>query len=477
VSRAPVTGRIAFLDAPSGIAGDMLLGALVDAGLPLEVLEAVPRALGLAGVEVLARRVTRGVLAATKVDVRVDGHEEGPPQPGAHPHVHPHEHPHHVHRHHEHEPHEHEPHEHEPHEHEPHERQDHGHPPHDPAPSHGRSPAAVPGHGAPHPDRPHAHRAYRDIAALLEGVRALPAAALSDARRVFRALAEAEARVHGVRVDDVRFHEVGAADALVDIVGGCVGLRALGVDEVRTGPLPWPGGGTVATAHGRLALPAPATALLLVGQPTFPSGETFEQVTPTGAALVSGLSRGTGVPAGFVPRAIGLGAGSRDGGRLPNVLRLVLGDLGAPGEAQDAVLLETNLDDATGQVLARAIERAMAAGALDAWAVAAVMKKGRPGHVLSVLARPEDASRLEAVLFEETPTLGVRRHAVARTTLARHHVEVQTRFGGVRMKVRSGARGPEATPEHDDCRRLAEAHGVALREVLDAAQRAWATHA
>lgn len=446
-----MSGRVAYLDAPSGIAGDMLLGALVDAGLPLSTLQAVPVALGLAGVELRARRVTRGVLAATKVDVLVDGHEEAPAGeagPGhAHGHAHEHAHAHeneHVHGH--------------GHAHEPQQGQGQAHPP---------------AHGAPHPDRPHAHRAYAEIAALLERVTGLPDAALSSARRVFRALAEAEGRVHGVAPEAVRFHEVGAADALVDIVGGCVGLHALGVEEVRVGPLPWPAGGTVGSAHGRLPLPAPATAFLLLGHPAVPSEERFELVTPTGAALVRGLSMASAVPAGFVPRAVGLGAGSREHTRLPNVLRLVVGEVPARGETADAVLLETNLDDVTGQVLARALERLLAAGALDAWVVPATMKKGRPGHVLAALAAPADVERLEAVLFAETPTLGVRRVPVARSILPRHHVDVSTPWGEVRMKVRVGPAGPEATPEHDDCRRLADQHGVPLRAVLEAAQRAW----
>jgi uncharacterized protein (TIGR00299 family) protein len=271
----------------------------------------------------------------------------------------------------------------------------------------------------------------------------------------------------------VRFHEVGALDALVDVTGTCVGLHALGVTEVRVGALPWPAGGSVRTAHGDLPLPVPAVAHLLVGHPTFPGGERFEQVTPTGAALVKALARGSSVPAGFVPRVVGVGAGTRDAGRLPNVLRIVLGDAESAGEAADAVLLETNLDDATGQAVARAMERALAEGALDAWTVPATMKKGRPGLVVSVLARPEDAARLEAVLFAETPTLGVRRRTVARTVLAREHVTVSTPWGPVRMKVRDGPAGRDATPEHDDCRRLADAHGLPLRDVVEAACRAW----
>jgi uncharacterized protein (TIGR00299 family) protein len=310
--------------------------------------------------------------------------------------------------------------------------------------------------------------------ALLESARGLPPEALADARRTFRALAEAEGRVHGVAPEAVRLHEVGALDALVDVTGTCAGLHALGVTEVRVGPLPWPEGGSVRTAHGDLPLPPPAVVHLLVGHPTFGSGERFEQVTPTGAALVRALARGTSVPAGFVPRAVGLGAGTRDAGRLPNALRLVVGEVaGASDGAADAVLLETNLDDATGQQVARALERALAEGALDAWAAPVTMKKGRPGLVLSVLSRPEDVARLERVLFLETPTLGVRRSPVARTVLAREHVTVTTPWGPVRVKVRETPGGREATPEHDDCARLAAAGGRSLREVEEAARRAW----
>jgi uncharacterized protein (TIGR00299 family) protein len=426
----------------------MFLGALVDAGLPLAALEAVVAGLGLPGVSVRAHRVTRGPLAATKVDVLVDGEvAEGPADAGGAAHEPPHEHGHgrgHDHQH----------------------GHDHGHG----APAR----AATLAHEAPraHAHR-HGHRTLPEVLDLLGRARGIAPEALADARRTFRALAEAEGRVHGVPAEEVRFHEVGALDALVDVTGTCAGFHALGVTEVRVGALPWPAGGSVRSAHGDLPLPAPAVAHLLLGHPTFAGGERFEQVTPTGAALVRALARGTAVPAGFVPRAVGLGAGTRDAGRLPNVLRLVLGDAGDEGTADDAVLLETNLDDATGQTVARAVERALAEGALDAWTVAATMKKGRPGHVVSVLARPEDAARLEAVLFAETPTLGVRRRAVARTVLAREHVTVTTPWGPVRMKVRAGPAGREATPEHDDCRRIADAHGLPLRDVLEAAARAW----
>ncbi len=308
----------------------------------------------------------------------------------------------------------------------------------------------------------------------LEGLGPLDEGPVASAAAAFRALAEAEARVHGAQPHTIHFHEVGAADALVDIAGTCVGLHHLGVRKVHVSPLPW-GRGTVETAHGTLPIPAPATALLLEGHPVMPSDETFEQVTPTGAALVRALGRGHHVPPGFVPQSTGLGAGSREGTRLPNVVRLVLGDVGASLAHDEAVLLETNVDDVTGQVAAHAVERALDGGALDAWWMAVTMKKGRPGLVLSVLARPEDAGRLEALLFRETPTLGVRRRAVDRSVLPRRFEEVATPWGTVRMKVREGPAGVEATPEFEDCRHLAEKNDLAVRQVIEAAHAAWSS--
>lgn len=398
---------VAYVDARAGIAGDMFLGALVDAGLPMEVLGEVVEALGLDDVEVVAKRVRRGPLVATKVDVLVGGEVA----------------------------------------------------------------EAVPGHLAPCTQD--AHRTLGGILEVVRGAKGLGSEALADAVRAFGYLAAAEARVHGSTVETVHFHEVGAADALVDVVGTCVGLRRLGVTEVRVGALPW-STGTMGSAHGSLPLPPPAVMHLLEGHPTFPSGEEREQVTPTGAALVKALSRGTTVMAGFVPRRTGMGAGTHEGEHLPNVVRLTLGEASGEATPTAALCLEANLDDATGQEAARALARSLEEGALDAWVAPVTMKKGRPGLVLSLLVRPGDERRFEALLFEETPTLGVRRHAVARTVLARRHVMVSTPYGEVRMKVRETPGGPCATPEHDDALRLAEHHGVALGEVLDAARLAWA---
>ncbi len=418
--------RVAWIDAPAGCAGDMFLGALIDAGVPLAVLEDVVDDLGFDDVGLRVQRVERGALAATKVDVcrggtpiegAADVHVAGvTPDPSLHPNA----------------------------------DREHGHPA---------------GHA-------HHGRTLADVLHILSHVGPLDEAPMSWAADVFRALAEAEARVHGKQPDTIHFHEVGAIDALVDVAGTCVGLHHLGVEAVHVSPLPW-GQGTVETAHGTLPIPAPATALLLEGHPTVPSAETYEQVTPTGAALVRVLSRGSTTPAGFVPRRTGFGAGTYDGSRLPNVVRLVLGDVEHAASHDEAVLLETNLDDVTGQVAAFALEQALAAGALDAWWTPVTMKKGRPGLVLSVLARPQDAPRIETVLFRETPTLGIRRRVVERSVLERSFEEVVTSWGRVRIKIRKGPAGSEATPEYDDCRALAEKHGVAVRQVIEAAARAY----
>lgn len=404
--------RIAFVDAPAGVSGDMFLGALVDAGLPLAVLEEAVDKMALDRVELKVARVTRGAVAATKVDVIRDGR----PIEGAYDtHLH---------------------------------GEESGH--------------------------EHGHRDLAGVLRVLGRLGDLTVPPLDAAARAFRELATAEARVHGSTPDDVHFHEVGAADALVDVAGTCLGFAHLGVDEVRVAPLPW-SRGTVETAHGTMPLPAPATALLLEGHPTVPSEETYEQVTPTGAALVRALSGGSTIPAGFVPQASGLGAGSYDRSALPNVLRVVLGEVPEAAGDGRVVLIETNLDDTSGQVVGRAIERALAEGALDAWCAPITMKKGRPGLVLSLLVRPADVERMEALLFRETPTLGTRRRALDRTELERRTESVTTPYGSVRMKVREGPDGAQATPEYDDCLARADEHDVPLVRVLEAARRAWST--
>ena len=296
---------------------------------------------------------------------------------------------------------------------------------------------------------------------------------------VFERLARAEAGVHGVPVEKVHFHEIGAVDSLVDIVGFAVGLELLGVHEVRSSPVPL-GSGTIQTAHGLLPVPAPATAALLaeVGAPTRPHPAETEIVTPTAAALLAELATFSLPP--LTLRRIGYGIGAKE---LPwaNVVRAFLGDTTEPdqdgGSGQDGgdatVLIECNVDDSTGEELGFAMERLFAAGALDAWFTPIQMKKNRPGVLLSVLARPSDSAALAAAVLQETSTLGVRiSPPLARLVCDREMREVTTAWGGVRVKVKllNGV-ALSAAPEYEDCARIAREHGIPLRQVMDAARK------
>lgn len=296
---------------------------------------------------------------------------------------------------------------------------------------------------------------------------------------VFERLARAEAGVHGVPVEKVHFHEIGAVDSLVDIVGFAVGLELLGVHEVRSSPVPL-GSGTIQTAHGLLPVPAPATAALLaeVGAPTRPHPAETEIVTPTAAALLAELATFSLPP--LTLRRIGYGIGAKE---LPwaNVVRAFLGDTTEPdqegGSGQDGadatVLIECNVDDSTGEELGFAMERLFTAGALDAWFTPIQMKKNRPGVMLSVLARPSDSAALAAAVLRDTSTLGVRiSPPLSRLVCDREMREVTTAWGGVRVKVKllNGV-ALSAAPEYEDCARIAREHGIPLRQVMDAAKR------
>jgi len=388
--------RCAYFDCFSGVAGDMLLGALVDAGLPVEVLRDLARRLDLPGVTISAQKVQRHGLAATHVQVSL----------------------------------------------------------------------------AAGPARQHRH--LPQILARIDAAD-LPPAVAAQARRVFERLADAEAAVHGIAPEKVHFHEVGADDALIDIVGTCVGLAELGVAEVRCGPIP-PGSGTISCEHGLLPVPAPATALLLRGAPLAECDEPGELTTPTGAALLTTLAAGYGPPPAVRLEAVGCGAGARVGRTRPNVLRVLIGSRAAPDDAEHdtVVVLETQVDDATGQTVAYACERLLAAGALDVFVVPMIMKKGRPGQLLTVLCEEGRAAAVEGVLLEETPTFGVRRHVCTRRKLARHAETVATPFGPIRVKVgRQAGAVVQAGPEYDECAAAAREHGVPLRVVQEAALSAW----
>jgi uncharacterized protein (TIGR00299 family) protein len=299
---------------------------------------------------------------------------------------------------------------------------------------------------------------------------------LALARRIFRRLGEAEASVHKMPLEEVHFHEVGAVDAIVDVVGSAAALAYLGA-EVVCSPLPM-GRGFVRARHGVLPLPAPATVECLRGLPTYGSDLDFELVTPTGAAIVAAAaSRFERWPT-FAPERIGFGAGQREIPDRPNLLRVVLGTRGAveiEGTSSDAthVVLEANVDDMTGELAGYAIDALLGAGAVDAWATPATMKKGRPGLVLAALAPIAQAEAVAGALLRETTSIGVRRTAVTRTERPRRVVRVATEFGTIRVKVSEGPFGPpQIKPEFDDCAAAAREHGATVREVIAAAMAA-----
>jgi uncharacterized protein (TIGR00299 family) protein len=309
-----------------------------------------------------------------------------------------------------------------------------------------------------------AARGLAEILALVDGSRLAPRAK-ATARAVFERIGRAEAKVHGVPVAEVHFHEVGAVDSIVDVCGAAVALDLLGWPEVLATP-PELGRGLGRSAHGPMPIPPPAVLELLAGKPVRPGGPDGEAVTPTGAALLAELAAVGPLP-GIVPRRVGYGVGTRSWKDRPNVLRATLADRAEEGAL---LVLEANLDDATGQMIARAIDAALEAGALDAWATPITMKKGRPGVTVSALVEEPRRAAVTRVLFAETPTLGVRRRAVERDVLGRELRTVETRYGPVRVKV-ALLDGVEvgAQPEHDDCLARARERGVALREVMAAA--------
>jgi uncharacterized protein (TIGR00299 family) protein len=391
--------KVAWLDAFSGISGDMTVGALLHLGLPLDAIRDAIATLDLHGVTVDAERVARSGIGAVKFHVRVHGH-----QPDT-------EHAHHVH--------------------------------------------------------PHEHRAYADIRALIAGSR-LPEAVRTRALAIFAALAEAEGRVHGVPTDAVEFHEVGALDAIVDVVGAALGFVHLGVDQLHAAPLPL-GQGRVRTAHGPLPVPAPAVVELLRGRAVRPEDGAAELVTPTGAAIVAGLARPESVPELRID-AVGYGAGDRVLADRPNLLRIVVGTPVVATGGDEVAVLEATIDDLNPEIYEHVLERLLGAGAREAFLIPIVTKKSRPGTLLRVLAAPDDRERLAALVFAETSTIGLRWTTWRRSVLPREERTVETAYGAVRVKVARAPDGtPNVAPEFEDCRRLARERDVALKLVYQAA--------
>lgn len=318
------------------------------------------------------------------------------------------------------------------------------------------------------------HRHLKHVLAMIDAGELAPEVA-EGARVTFRRLAEAEAAVHGSTIEKVHFHEVGAVDALIDVVGTHEGLRALGIERVHSSEIPL-GGGFVDCEHGRIPVPAPATTLLLSGVPVRLGGPQVELATPTGAALLVSLVKDWAPPPAFRLGRVGLGAGGRDLSEQPNVLRLMIGETeDAEGlTARPVAVLETAVDDDNPQYVAALIPRLLEAGALDAMIVPSVMKKGRSGMWLVVIAEPTDADALARTLLTETSTLGVRVRIDRRIELPRRAVEVETPFGPVALKIAALPGGGErAVPEFESVRSVADAAGRPLREVADAALAAW----
>ena len=316
----------------------------------------------------------------------------------------------------------------------------------------------------------HHHRHLADILKIINGAK-LGGAVKQNAVRIFTRLAEAESRVHGVPIERIHFHEVGALDAIVDVVGACIGFDLLRTERFICSPLNV-GSGMVQMAHGKFPIPPPAVAELLKGKPIYSNEVTGELVTPTGAAIVSTLAQEFGRLPAMRIDATGFGAGSRDYPRFPNVLRMMAGTLG-DSDAQSVdrvVLLETNVDDMNPQVAGFVMERALKMGALDCYFTPVQMKKNRPGLLISIICTQSASRSLTEMLLSETTTLGVRTQELDRTILERVVVKVSTAYGEIDVKVaRQGEKIVKVVPEFEHCREAALRHGVALRDVSDVA--------
>jgi len=429
--------RVLYFDCFSGIAGDMVLGALVDAGLPLDDLRRALGSLALDGYAVSADRVLRAGVSATKFRV----HEEHPAasepkhpaasvpeRPAAHAHDHHHDHEH-----------------------------DHDHCDHD--------------HGHPH-THAHPHRSLPEIFALIERS-TLSQKGRDSARQMFQRLAEAEAAIHQMPVEQVHLHEVGALDSIIDIVGAVYALEWAGVDRILCSPLNI-GGGMVNSAHGRFPVPAPATLRLLGDAPVYSGPVQKELVTPTGALIATSYAAAFGpIPAMTIER-VGYGAGDRDTPGTPNVLRVLIGRAAERASGDRVVVIECEIDDMNPQLFGAAMERLYAAGALEVFYVPVQMKKNRPGTLLTVVAPPDRRQTIADVVFAETTTIGLRYAEVERECLEREIVNVSTPLGSIRFKLASrNGRVINAVPEYEDCLALARANNLPVKDVQAIAVQAY----
>ena len=376
--------KICYLDCFSGISGDMLLGALVDAGADAEALRGEIAKLGLAGVELTFEKCSRAGIGGANLTVKVA---------------------------------------------------------HD-----------------------HSHRSLSKIEQII-GDSALDAGVKERSIRIFRRLGEVEAAIHQIDIEKVHFHEVGALDSIVDIVGAVVGFQLLGIERIYSSPLNL-GSGTVKAAHGVMPVPAPATAALVAGVPTYSDGPAVELTTPTGAAVATTLAESFGPMPAMKIAAIGYGAGDKDFKERANLLRVVVGETSAGREATEVFVIEANIDDMSPEWAGYVRERLLEAGALDVTLTPVFMKKDRPGYTISAITTPPDREKISSLILAETTTLGVRYYRAERQVLDREIHEVVTVHGSVRIKVAvEDGEVRNFAPEYDDCRRLARDKGVPLKEI------------
>lgn len=383
--------RIAYLDTIAGIAGDMTLAALVNAGMPLDELSSELKKLPLAGFELIGKHVMRNSISAVQIDVVI---------------------------------------------------------------SH----------------TPNYHRHLKDINAIIDNS-TLSQRVKEDAKAIFRVIGEAEAKVHNTTLEKVHFHEVGALDSIVDIVGVTICLEKFGIERVYTSPVRLGSGGLVKTQHGVMPTPAPATMEILRNYPTVLTDIPEELTTPTGAGIVKALSAGVLDDEVIHIETIGYGSGTKEFAQVPNLLRVVIGKLESKSEHEQIVTVETNIDDMNPQVYPYLIDKLIEAGAHDAYLVPVIMKKGRPGILLSVMTGKSRLETITQIIYKETSTIGLRIQEIGRRKLPREHIEVQTQFGPVKAKAVTRDGVMILSPEFEECRRIAAERGIPLLRVQEELMR------
>ena len=444
--------KIAYFDCFSGISGDMAVGALVHAGATIEYVREGLRSLeGLPStLRYETRPIVRSAVHALKFDVM---DEEGKPvdrvipdhrivsgeEAHHHAHDHSHEHSHHH---------------------------SHGHSHHhDDGHYHDHHTHHHEGHSHDHHDHHH-HTSFSAISAMIDNS-SLPERVKERSIAIFKAIAVGEARVHNMDVENVHFHEVGAYDSIADIVAVALCLEELNIDQVYASAIPLGSGGMIRTQHGTMPLPAPATIEILQDYPVMLTSLPYELTTPTGAGIIRALSEGDLQGKNFHPVRTGFGAGTRELPDRPNLLRVMLGQLDREEERDSVILIETNIDDMTPEAWPLVMERILDHGGLDIWLTPVLMKKGRPGYLLSALAEEGNVQSVTEIIFAETTTIGIRTSRVERQKLIREEVVVETEFGPVRMKRIEGPGGSVLRPEADEVRRISEKQSLPFMKVQE----------